>query len=228
MKILIVLTSNSKLGNSGKKTGFWLEEFAAPYYLFKDAGAQITLASPKGSLPPIDPKSQESSAQTKYTLRFQNDKQVQAALAKTEKLANLSAEDFDAIYYPGGHGPLWDLAEDQDSIALIESMYASGKPVAAVCHAPCVFRHAKTKNDTPLVKGKSVTSFSNTEEDEGKLTEFVPFLVEDMLKAKGGKYTKASNGKPHVIVDGNLITGQNSASSESIGKATLKLLSVHK
>lgn len=224
MRILMVLTSHDKLGNTGKKTGFWLEEFAAPYYVFKDSGAEITLASPKGGIPPLDPKSNDPDSQTDSTLRFINDKQAQEALANTRKLSEISAHDFDAVFYPGGHGPLWDLAEDQDSIALIETMFANGKIVAAVCHAPAAFRHTKAQDGSPLVKGKSVTSFSNAEEKAVGLLDVVPFLVEDMLKETGAKYSNGSNWQPFVVEDGNLITGQNPASSAEAARKLLKLL----
>ncbi|WP_292935374.1 type 1 glutamine amidotransferase domain-containing protein [Noviherbaspirillum sp.] len=224
MKILMVLTSHDQLGNTGKKTGFWLEEFAAPYYVFKDAGADITLASPKGGQPPLDPKSDDPTAQTDATRRFKSDAESQAALARTVKLSEVSAGDYDAVFYPGGHGPLWDLAEDRDSIRLIETMYAAGKPVAAVCHAPGVLRHAKTSDGAPLVKGKGVTGFTNTEEAAVQLTEIVPFLVEDALVKNGGKYSKEADWHPHVVVDGNLVTGQNPASSEPAAAALLQML----
>lgn len=224
MKILMVLTSHDQLGNTGKKTGFWLEEFAAPYYVFKDAGAEITLASPKGGQPPLDPKSDDPDAQTEATLRFKQDPDAQTVLANTLTLSSVAAEDYDAVFYPGGHGPLWDLAEDQDSIALIEAMYAAGKPTAAVCHAPGVLRHAKAADGSPLVQGKSVTGFTNTEEAAVELTDVVPFLVEDELKKNGGKYSRADNWQPHVVSDGNLITGQNPASSEAGAKAVLQQL----
>ena len=224
MNILMVLTSHSQLGNTGKKTGFWLEEFAAPYYAFKDAGAQITLASPQGGQPPLDPKSDEAAAQTDATRRFKADDAAQAALARTQKLADVSGDDFDAVFYPGGHGPLWDLAEDKHSIALIESMAAAGKPVAAVCHAPGVLRRVKAADGSPLVKGKKVAGFSNSEEEASKLTQVVPFLVEDMLIENGGQYSKAADFQPHVVVDGRLITGQNPASSEPAAIALLAQL----
>ncbi|OUL20176.1 type 1 glutamine amidotransferase domain-containing protein [Nostoc sp. RF31YmG] len=224
MKILMVLTSHDKLGNTGKKTGFWLEEFAAPYYVFKDAGVEITLASPKGGQPPLDPKSDEPDAQTEATLRFQEDTDAQTILANTLKLSSVSADDYDAVFYPGGHGPLWDLAEDPDSIALIEALSAVGKPVAAVCHAPGVFRHTKTADGAPLVQGKSVTGFANSEEAAVELTNVVPFLVEDELKNNGGKYSKTENWQPYVVSDRNLITGQNPASSEPGAKLLLQHL----
>jgi len=224
MKILLVLTSHDELGSTGRKTGFWLEEFAAPYYVFKDAGAQITLASPKGGQPPLDPKSAEKDFQTAATERFNNDAEAQTALAQTVALSTVSADDYDAIFYPGGHGPLWDLAEDPDSIALIEVMHAKGKPVAAVCHAPGVLRHARAADGAPLVQGKGVTGFSNAEEAAVGLTEVVPFLVEDELRKVGGKYCKGADWQAHVISAGNLITGQNPASSEPAARAVLKLL----
>lgn len=222
MKILIVLTSHSQLGDTGQKTGFWLEEFAAPYYIFKDANAEVTLASPNGGQPPLDPKSDEPDFQTEATARFKKDTDAQAVLKNTLKLSDISADDFDAVFYAGGHGPLWDLTEDSDSIALIETMYASGKTVAAVCHAPAVFRHTKTSDGAPLVNGKSVTGFSNTEEDAVQLSEVVPFMLEDELKAKGANYSKADDWTPYAVIDGNLITGQNPASSDPVAKAVLE------
>ena len=224
MRILMVLTSHDQLGDTGHKTGFWLEEFASPYYVFKDANADITLASPEGGQPPLDPKSDEADFQTDATRRFKEDADAQAALANTSKLADVSPENFDAVFYPGGHGPLWDLAEDNNSIALIESIYASGKPVAAVCHAPAVLKNAKDSDGSPLVNGKSVTGFSNSEEDAVQLTEVVPFLLEDELKGKGGNYSKGDDWHPYTITDGNLITGQNPASSELAAKAVLEML----
>jgi putative intracellular protease/amidase len=224
MKIVMVLTSYDKLGDTGKKTGMWLEEFAAPYYLFKDVGAEITLASPKGGQPPLDPKSDDPASQTSVIQRFKNDKEAQQALANTVKLSNIKAEDYDAVFYPGGHGPLWDLSEDRDSIALIEALYAAGKPVAAVCHGPAVFRHTKMPDGLPLVQGKSVTGFANTEEAAIGLTGIVPFLVEDLLKNNGGNYSKAEDWQSYVVTDGNLITGQNPASSEAAARALLEKL----
>lgn len=224
MKILVVLTSHDQLGDTGKKTGFWLEEFAAPYYVFKDAGAELTLASPKGGQPPLDPKSDEPDAQTPATERFRKDPEAQAALAGTSKLAEVNEADYDAVFYPGGHGPLWDLAEDKDSIALIESFASAGKPVAAVCHAPGVLRHVKNGDGKPLVEGRHVTGFSNSEEEAVGLTAVVPFLVQSELKAKGGRYAKADDWQSHVEVDRLLITGQNPASSEAVAAAVLKLL----
>ena len=224
MKIVMVLTSYDKLGDTGKRTGLWLEEFATPYYLFKDMGAGITLASPKGGQPPLDPKSDDPASQTSAIQRFKNDKEAQQALANTVKLSNIKAEDYDAVFYPGGHGPLWDLSEDRDSIALIEALYAAGKPVAAVCHGPAVFRHTKMPDGLPLVQGKSVTGFANTEEAAIGLTGIVPFLVEDLLKNNGGNYSKAEDWQSYVVTDGNLITGQNPASSEAAARALLEKL----
>jgi putative intracellular protease/amidase len=224
MKILMVLTSHDQLGQTGQKTGFWLEEFAAPYYVFKDAGAQITVASPHGGQPPLDPKSDDPSAQTDATRRFKDDQAAQVVLASTHKLQDLKAADFDAVFYPGGHGPLWDLAEDASSIALIEATVAAGKPVAAVCHAPGVLRHVKSADGNALVQGKSVTGFTNTEEEAVGLTQVVPFLVEDMLKQNGGSYSKAGDWQPYVVTDGLLITGQNPASSAPAAQALLKML----
>jgi putative intracellular protease/amidase len=224
MKILIVLTSHDQLGDTGNKTGFWLEEFASPYYVFKDANAEITLASPKGGQPPLDPKSDQPDFQTDATERFKNDAEAQAELANTLKLSEVSPEDYDAVFYPGGHGPLWDLANDQNSVALIETMYASGKPVAAVCHAPAVLRNAVSEDGSPLIKGKNITGFSNTEEDAVQLTDTVPFLLEDELKSKGANYTKADDWHPHAITAGNLITGQNPQSSELVALAVLEKL----
>ncbi len=222
MKILMVLTSHDQLGNTGEKTGFWLEEFASPYYVFKDANADVTLASPNGGQPPLDPKSDEPDSQTEATKRFKGDIDAQVALANTLKLSDISSENYDAVFYPGGHGPLWDLAEDRNSIALIKSVYASGKPVAAVCHAPAVLNHAKTPDGIPLIKGRSVTGFSNTEEDAVQLSEVVPFSVENELKVRGAKYSKADDWHPHAVTDGNLITGQNPASSDLVAKAVLE------
>lgn len=223
-KILMVLTSHDQLGDTGKKTGFWLEEFAAPYYALKDAGAAVTVVSPAGGQPPLDPKSDEPDAQTDATRRFKADADAQAVLASTGKLSEVKADDFDAVFYPGGHGPLWDLAEDKDSIALIEAMMAAGKPVGAVCHAPGVLRHVKAADGSPLVKGKKVTGFTNTEEEGVGLTKVVPFLVEDMLKANGGSYERGADWQSYVVTDGKLVTGQNPASSEAGAQALLKLL----
>ncbi|WP_307788513.1 MULTISPECIES: type 1 glutamine amidotransferase domain-containing protein [Hymenobacter] len=220
----MVLTSHDQLGDTGKKTGFWLEEFAAPYYVFQDAGATLTLASPKGGQPPLDPKSDDPSAQTEATERFKQDAAAQQALANTVKLSAVSVADYDAIFYPGGHGPLWDLTEDATSIALLEAAYAAGKPLAAVCHAPGVLRHVKAADGSLLVKGKAVAGFTNTEEDAVQLTGIVPFLVEDMLKENGGNYSKGPDWQPYVVTDGHLITGQNPASSEPAAQELLKLL----
>jgi putative intracellular protease/amidase len=224
MKILVVLSSHDKLGDTGRKTGFWLEEFAAPYYVFTDAGAQVTLASPKGGQPPLDPKSDEPDAQTDSTRRFKADDAAQSALAHTVKLADVSSNDFDAVFYPGGHGPLWDLAEDKNSIRLIEATIAAGKPVAAVCHAPAVLRHVRGEDGSPLVKGRKVTGFTNSEEAAVQLSAIVPFLVEDMLIEKGGDYSKAADWQSHVVRDGLLITGQNPASSEAAAVSLLDKL----
>ena len=224
MKILMVLTSHDRLGDTGKQTGFWLEEFAAPYYLFKDAGAQITLASPQGGQPPIDPKSDDPGAQSPDTLRIRQDAEANAALASTRKLADVLKEDFDAVFYPGGHGPLWDLAEDSDSIALVESTFAAGKPLAAVCHAPGVLKNARDPYGLPLVQGKAVTGFSNSEEAAVGLTDVVPFQIEDMLLAHGGLYQKGEDWASNVVIDHNLITGQNPASSKAAAAALLALL----
>ncbi|WP_432208729.1 type 1 glutamine amidotransferase domain-containing protein [Acinetobacter variabilis] len=224
MKILIVLTSHDQLGETGKKTGFWLEELAAPYYTFIDAGADVTLASPAGGQPPLDPKSNEPDAQTETTKRFEADEVAMRALANTHKLSEVLNQDFDAVFYPGGHGPLWDLAKDQNSISLIEQTLQANKPVALVCHAPGVLRDVKNAEGRPIVEGKSVTGFSNTEEDGVGLTDIVPFLVEDTLKEKGGQYSKSEDWQVHVQQDGLLITGQNPASSAATAEALLKLL----
>ncbi|GJI90171.1 type 1 glutamine amidotransferase domain-containing protein [Duganella hordei] len=212
-KVLMVLTSHSELGDTGRKTGFWLEELAAPYYAFKDAGLQVVLASPLGGQPPLDPKSNEPSFQTELTRRFEADAAATAQLAATVRLDSVTQADFDTVFYPGGHGPLWDLAEDKNSIALIESFIAADKPVALVCHAPGVLRHVKTPAGRPLVEGKKVTGFTNTEEEAVGLTNVVPFLVEDELKASGGVYSKGEDWGSYVVRDGLLITGQNPASS---------------
>ena len=225
MNILMVLTSHDKLGDTGAKTGFWLEEFAAPYYVFKDAGATITLASPLGGQPPLDPKSAEPDFQSPSTERFNNDAESQAQLANTVKLSTVSADDFDAVFYPGGHGPLWDLTQDADSIQLIEALASAGKPVSAVCHAPAVLLNACAPDGTPLINDRMVTGFSNTEEDAVQLTAVVPFLLEEALKAKGARYTRADDWQSHAVTDGALITGQNPASSEAVAKAVLTKLS---
>jgi putative intracellular protease/amidase len=224
MKVLIVLTSHDKLGNTGRKTGFWLEELAAPYYNFKEAGAEMVLASPKGGQPPLDPKSNEPNFQTDLTRRFEADKEAMARLATTVRLDSVSQADFDTVFYPGGHGPMWDLAEDPVSIRLIESFYAAGKFVALVCHAPGVLRHVKRPDGKPLVEGKKVTGFANSEEEAVGLTKIVPFLVEDELKAKGGIYSKTADWGVYVLTDGLLITGQNPASSGPGAKALIAAL----
>ncbi len=224
MKILMILTSHDELGDTGEKTGFWLEEFAAPYYVFKDAGAEVTLASPAGGQPPLDPKSDAPDAQTDATKRFKDDTDSQKALATTHKLSEVTPSRFDAIFYPGGHGPMWDLAESKTSIALIEAAIADGKPIAAVCHAPAVLRHVKGPDGAPLVKGKKVTGFSNSEEEASGLTDVVPFLLEDMLAEKGGIYSKGEDWASYVLEDGLLITGQNPASSEEAARMLLAKL----
>ena len=224
MKVLIVLTSHSELGDTGKKTGFWIEEFAAPYYVLADAGAEITLASPKGGQPPIDPKSDEPDAQTAATKRFKADADLKEKLSQTVKLSEINEKDFDAVFYPGGHGPLWDLANDEKSISLIQEFIGSNKPVALVCHAPGALIKVKSADGEPLVKGKEVTGFSNTEEDAVQLTDVVPFLLEDEFKKLGGNYTKGPDWGSYVKKDGLLITGQNPASSEEAAKVLLDLL----
>lgn len=224
MKVLMILTSHDKLGDTGLKTGFWLEEFASPYFVFKDQSFEVTLASPQGGLPPLDPKSDEPDFQTAATARFRKDEQAQQALANTLRLDSVSPEDYDAVFYPGGHGPLWDLAEDKNSISLIEDFYQKGKPLGLVCHAPGVLRHAKNTKKEPLVKGKKVTGFSNTEEEAVGLTEVVPFLVEDMLKGNEGLYRKGDDWSSYVEVDKNLVTGQNPASSEAAALSIVKIL----
>ena len=224
MKVLIVLTSNDRMGDAGEATGFWLEEFATPYYLLKDACADITLASPAGGEPPMDPRSAEDGAQTAATRRFEADAEAGAALANTVQLADLDADRFDAIFYPGGHGPLWDLVSDRDSIALIEAFFAAGKPVAAVCHAPAVLLNAKAPDGEPLVRNRQVTGFSNSEETAVGLADTVPFLLEDALREKGGDYRRADDWQAIAIADGNLITGQNPASSAAVAQALLERL----
>ncbi len=225
MKILMVLTSHDQLGDTGRKTGFWLEEFAAPYFVFRDAGVELTLASPKGGQPPMDPKSDLPENQTPAMTRFKEDKSAQEALAHTVELADVKAEDFETVFYPGGHGPMWDLAESPVSIALIESFYNSGKPVALVCHSPGVLRHVTYRGE-PLVKGKHVTGFTNGEEEDAQLTKVVPFLVEDELLRLGAVFEKVANWQPFSITDGRLITGQNPASSTSAAQALLRLMTV--
>ncbi|MGW4202876.1 type 1 glutamine amidotransferase domain-containing protein [Streptomyces sp. NPDC004726] len=223
MKVLIVLTSHDQLGTTGRKTGFWMEELAAPYFRFKDSGVDVALASPKGGRPPLDPKSNEPDSQTDQTRRFEADPEAMAALANTARLDTVSADDFDTVFYPGGHGPLWDLAEDAHSVRLIEATLRAGKPLALVCHAPGVLRHATGEDGTPLVRGKKVTGFANTEEAAVELTEVVPFLVEDELTRLGGAYSKAGDWEPYVVQDGLLITGQNPASSGPAADALLTL-----
>ncbi len=224
MQILMILTSHDQLGDTGEKTGFWLEEFAAPYYTLRDAGAQITLASPKGGQPPLDPNSDTDDAQTEATGRFKNDAEVQRQLANTVPLSEVSADNYDGVFYPGGHGPLWDLTEDDHSIALIRAFLTQHKPVAAVCHAPAVLVNVTDDAGQPLVKGKKVTGFTNSEEAAVQLTEVVPFLLEDKLKALGGNYHKGDDWAPYVVTDGLLITGQNPASSEAAARALLNKL----
>lgn len=224
MKILMILTSHSELGDTGKKTGFWIEEFAAPYYVFIHAGAEVTIASPLGGQPPIDPKSDEPSSQTEATIKFKADKRLQEKLASTKILAEVSADDFDAVFYPGGHGPLWDLTNDSNSIKLIEAFCSSKKPIAAVCHAPAVLLNVMENNDEPFVKGKNVTGFTNTEEEAVELTEIVPFLLENELINKGGNYSKKEDWASYVVVDGLLITGQNPASSEEAARELVQIL----
>ena len=224
MKILMVLTSHDELGTTGKKTGFWLEELAAPYYAFLDAGAEITLASPKGGQPPLDPKSDEPDSQTDETRRFHADSAAQAVLASTVKLDTVDQAAFDAVFYPGGHGPLWDLANDKHSISLIEQTLKAGKPVALVCHAPGVLRDVKNADGTPLVKGKKVTGFTNSEEEGVGLTDVVPFLVEDVLKQNGGLYSRGDDWQSYTVQDGLLITGQNPGSSAETAKVLLASL----
>ena len=224
MRVLIVLTSHDQLGKTGKKTGFWLEEFASPYYHLKDASVQVSLASPLGGQPPLDPKSQEADFQTIDTKRFDKDQETQSELAHTAKLVEMKADDFDAVFYPGGHGPLWDLHNDQNSIALIEAFIAAGKPVAAVCHAPAVLLKAKDENGDALIKNKAVTGFSNSEEAAVELTDIVPYLLEDELIAMGGIYKKADDWNSLAVVDGLIITGQNPGSSVAVAEALLKAL----
>jgi len=228
MKTLVILTSHDSLGNTGEKTGFWLEEFAAPYYVLKDAGADITLATPLGGQPPLDPKSDAKDFETDATRRFKNDTEAQALLANTQQLHLVDYRDFDAVFYPGGHGPLWDLAENEISQQLLEYFDEAKRPIAAVCHAPGIFRHTRGGDARPLVAGRKVTGFTNTEEAAVGLTDVVPFLVEDMLEAHSAHYSKGPDWAPYVVTDGNLITGQNPASSEGVAKALLAQLSARK
>jgi putative intracellular protease/amidase len=224
MKTLMVLTSHDQLGDTGRKTGFWLEELAAPYYVFRDAGVEITLASPKGGRPPLDPKSNQPEFRTDLTRRFEKDAAAEAQLDKTVRLDSVSQEDFDTVFYPGGHGPMWDLAEDPRSIGLIESFLAAGKPIAIVCHSTGALRHVKTTDGKPLVQGKEVTGFTNGEEEEAALTKVVPFLVEDEMLKLGAVFSKKANWKVHVVSDGLLITGQNPHSSGPAAKALMAKL----
>jgi putative intracellular protease/amidase len=226
MKILIILTSHSELGDTGKKTGFWVEEFAAPYYELADAEVEITLASPKGGQPPIDPASELAAAQTKFTHRFDKDAALKQKLAHTLKLSEVKASDYDAVFYPGGHGPLWDLVKDTNSITLLEAFQQQGKPIALVCHAPCALLKVKLPNGDALIKGKNVTGFSDTEEAAVKLTKVVPFLLEDELKKTGALYSKGPDWGVYVQTDGLLISGQNPASSAEAAKVLLKLLKI--
>jgi len=227
MKILMVLTSHDQLGNTGRKTGFWLEEFAAPYFVFRDAGIELTLASPKGGQPPVDPKSDLPENQTPAMARFKKDEAAQKALGNTHLLADMKSQDYDTVFYPGGHGPMWDLAESPASIALLESFYSSGKPIALVCHSPGVLRHVKYQGE-PLVKGKHVTGFTNGEEAEVQLTKVVPFLVEDELLRLGAVFEKLRNWQPYSVIDGRLITGQNPSSSTVTAQALMKVLGERK
>lgn len=224
MKILFVLTSHDKLGDTGKKTGFWVEEFASPYYILLDKGADITIATPKGGAAPIDPSSDAPDAVTAATDRFNNDAVAKEKIANTKVLADMDPDDFDAVFYPGGHGPLWDLTKDGNSIALIEKFNSQGKPIAFVCHAPAVLKDVKNADGTRLVKGKKVTGFSNSEESAVGLREVVPFLLENMLVENGAFYSNADDWAPFAIQDGNLITGQNPASSELVAEKLLASL----
>ena len=226
MHILLILTSHDQLGDTGNKTGFWMEELAAPYYILRDAGAKVTLASPAGGRPPLDPQSDLTAAQAHLTRRFTDDETAQRALASTTKLANIDVQDFDAVFYAGGHGPLWDLAEDADSQLLIKTCLAEKRPLAVVCHAPAIFKHPKGAGGKSVISGRRVTGFSNTEEASVGFTKVVPFLIEDMLKANGGRYEKGPDGESFVVVDGHLVTGQNPASSAAAAEALLQLLSV--
>ncbi|MCK7551651.1 type 1 glutamine amidotransferase domain-containing protein [Marinobacter goseongensis] len=224
MNVLMVLTSHDQMGDSGHKTGFWLEEFTSPYYVFKDAGANITLASPKGGQPPVDPNSEADDALTETTHRFREDAHAKESLASTKKLADVDMHQFDAVFYPGGHGPLWDLVNDEKSIAVIKAAHEQGKVIGAVCHAPAVFKNVEVKPGQNIVGGREVTGFSNSEEEAVGLTGIVPFLLEDMLKENTATYSKGDDWAPHIVVDGKLITGQNPASSEGVAKAVVQAL----
>jgi putative intracellular protease/amidase len=222
-KVLFVVTSHDKLGDTGEKTGFWIEELVAPYYELADEGIQIDIATPLGGQPPIDPKSADPSSATEDTKRFDADKELQAKLSRTLTLADVKESDYDAVFYPGGHGPLWDLVTDKNSIELIQSFYTNNKPVAFVCHAPAVLKNVKI-NDEYVVKGKKVTGFTNSEEEAVGLTKVVPFLLEDVLKANGGIYSKTEDWHPYAVEDGLLITGQNPASSKLVAEKLLQQL----
>ncbi|MDD3765223.1 MAG: type 1 glutamine amidotransferase domain-containing protein [Nevskiales bacterium] len=224
MKILMVLTSHDQLGDTGHKTGFWLDEFVSPYYVFADAGAELTLASPKGGQPPLDPRSDDPQFQTPATDRFKNDAEAQKRLAETYPLSSISVDAFDAVFYPGGHGPLWDLAGDASSIAVIEAMARQGKPIAAVCHGPAALRAAKSPEGRSILKGRKATGFSNSEEEAAGLTGIVPFLIEDTIRQLGGEYAKGNDWESFVVEDGQLITGQNPASSEATAAALVRRL----
>lgn len=224
MKILMILTSHDELGDTGEKTGFWLEEFTAPYYAFRNAGMDITLASPKGGQPPLDPNSDVENAQTESTKRFKNDARAQEALANTVKLSEIEGDQYDAVFFPGGHGPLWDLANDAHSRHLIEAFASNNRPIGAVCHAPAVFKYTLDATGKPLVAGRRATGFTNSEEEAAGLTQAVPFLVEEMLKSNGAAYESGDDWKSYVVVDGNLVTGQNPASSTAAAQELLKML----
>ncbi|WP_018126199.1 type 1 glutamine amidotransferase domain-containing protein [Balneola vulgaris] len=225
MKFLFVLTSHNELGDTGNKTGFWIEEFAAPYYYLTDKGADITIASPMGGQPPIDPSSDTPDNQTPATRRFKEDEALQKKLASSIKLSQIQMDDFDGVFYPGGHGPLWDLANDEDSIRLIQEFYEANKPTGLVCHAPAALKNVKLSDGEFLVKGKNVTGFTNSEEAAVQLTEVVPFLVEDMLKERGANYSKADDWQAYAVQDTNLVTGQNPASSEAVAEKLFAMLS---
>lgn len=224
MKIAMVLTSHNQLGNTGKPTGFWLEEFASPYYVFKDGGAEVTLLTPKGGQPPLDPKSDDPANQTDSTKRFKDDSDAQKVLASTKKLSNVRFEDYDAVFYPGGHGPMWDLADNKDSIRLIETMLNADKPVAAVCHGPVAMVNVKDKSGAPILKGKTVTAFTDSEEEAVGLTKVVPFLLEDSIRDQGANFQRGKDWGSYVVEDGNIITGQNPASSADAAEKLLNRL----